>query len=112
MVDEKEIMELAFEAVELAKKSGKLRKGTNEVTKAAEKGAAKLVVIAKDVNPAEIVMHLKPLCKEKGVLFVQGGSKEDLGAAAGLGVGTSAVAIVQEGDSEPVLKKLATALKE
>ncbi len=111
MVDEKELLNLAFEAVELAKKSGKIRKGSNEVTKAVEKGIAKLVVVAKDVNPPEIIMHLKPLCEEKGALFVQTGTKDDLGAAAGLPVATATVAIVQEGDAASVIKQLEKVLK-
>jgi large subunit ribosomal protein L7Ae len=87
----------AYEAVELAKKSGKIKKGTNEVTKAAERGVAKLIVVAKDVSPAEVIMHLKPLCEEKKVPFVEVDSREELGAAAGLQVSTSAVAVIQEG---------------
>ena len=47
MADEK--IEIAYEAVEKAKASGKIKKGTNEVTKAVEKGIAKLVVVAEDV---------------------------------------------------------------
>lgn len=112
MVDEKEIADMAFEAVEKAKKSGKLRKGVNEAIKAVEKGTAKLVVIASDVNPPEIVMPFKPLCREKNIPLVKAGTKEDLGAAAGLGVGTSAVAVVVEGDGKDVIKKIAEALKE
>ena len=57
----------ALEAVELARTTGKLKKGTNEVTKAIERGTAKLVLVAKDVSPPEVVMHLPLLGKEKGV---------------------------------------------
>jgi len=89
--------EQAFEAIELAKKSGKIKKGTNEVTKAVERGIAKLVAVAKDVSPQEVILHLKPLCKEKNIPFIEVDSKEELGAAAGLQVSTSAVAVVQEG---------------
>ena len=89
--------ERAYETIELAKKSGKIKKGTNEVTKSIEKGIAKLVVVAKDTSPQEIVMHLKPLCNEKNIPFVEVDSKEELGAAAGLQVSTSAVAVIQEG---------------
>jgi large subunit ribosomal protein L7Ae len=89
--------EKAYETIELAKKSGKIKKGTNEVTKAAEKGIAKLVVVAKDVSPQEIIMHLKPICKEKDIPFVEVDSKEELGASAGLQVSTSAVVVMQEG---------------
>ena len=54
----KEIIDSVFEAVETAKSNGKIRKGVNEVTKAIERGEAKLVVIAQDITPAEITMHL------------------------------------------------------
>lgn len=96
----------AYEAVELAKKTGKLKKGTNEVTKVTEKGIAKLVLVAQDVNPKEIIMHLKPLCEEKSIPYVDVPSKEELGAAAGLGVPTSAIAIVVEGDAKDIIKQL------
>jgi len=52
--------------VEKARKTGKIEKGTNEVTKAIELGTAKLVVYASDVDPKEIVMHLPLLCKREG----------------------------------------------
>ncbi|MFC1648557.1 50S ribosomal protein L7Ae [Nanoarchaeota archaeon] len=96
----------ALEAVELARKTGKIRKGTNEATNAIERGKALLVVVAKDVNPPEVVMHLPLLCKEKGVKFVDVASKEELGAAAGLGVGTAAVAITKPGEAKDILKEL------
>jgi large subunit ribosomal protein L7Ae len=96
--------ERVFEAIELAKTTGKIKKGTNEVTKAIEKGTAKLVVIAKDITPPEITMHIPLLCKEKGISCVIVGNKEELGAAAGLEVPTGAVAIVQEGEAKKILK--------
>ncbi len=89
--------EKAYESIELAKKSGKIKKGTNEVTKSVERGTAKLVVVAKDISPQEIILHLKPLCEEKSIPFVEVDSREELGAAAGLQVSTSAVAVLQEG---------------
>ena len=45
----KEVVDKALEAIEIAKSTGKIRKGTNEATKALERGAAKLVAVAKDV---------------------------------------------------------------
>ncbi|MFH1590834.1 MAG: ribosomal L7Ae/L30e/S12e/Gadd45 family protein [archaeon] len=99
-----------FEAVELARATGKLKKGTNEVTKAIEKGTAKLVVYAKDVSPPEVIMHLPLLSKDKGIPCVEIGSKEELGVAAGLEVSTSAVAIIQEGDAKAIIKELAKEL--
>ena len=106
MVDEKELLDMAFEAVELAKKSGKVRKGTNEVTKAVEKGTAKLVVVAKDVNPPEIVMHLPLLAEEKDIVAVEVPTREDLGASAGLDVPTTTVAITQEGEAKKLVKEV------
>ena len=108
----KEIVNKAFEAIEITKKTGKLKKGVNEVTKALERDQAKLVVVAKNVNPKEILMHLPSLCSEKGVPLIVVSNKEDLGAAAGLPIGTSAVAITQEGDSKGLLKEIIEWLKE
>lgn len=96
----------ALEAIELARTTGKIKRGTNEVTKAIEKGQAKLVVYAKDINPPEIVMHLPLLSKEKNIPCVQVDSKEELGNAAGLAVPTSAIAIVKEGDAKDIIKEL------
>lgn len=98
--------EKVYEALEIAKNTGKIKKGTNEVTKAVERGIVKLVAVAKDVNPPEIIMHLGPLCKEKGILFFEVPSKEELGAAIGLQRPTSAAAIIQEGDAKGVIKEL------
>ncbi|MBI2133819.1 50S ribosomal protein L7ae [Candidatus Woesearchaeota archaeon] len=102
----KELAEKVFEAIEIAKTTGKLRKGTNEVTKAIERGVAKLVVVAKDTNPPEIVMHIPLIAKEKGIPVVEVQSKEELGAAAGLGIGTSSVAIIQEGNAKELIKEI------
>jgi len=106
VLDSKDVQEMALEAIEVAKATGKIRKGTNETTKAVEKGIAKLAVIAKDVNPPEITMHIPVLCEEKGTLCVQVATKEELGAAAGLEVGTSAVTITKEGDAAKILKQI------
>ncbi len=102
----KEVTKKAIEAIEVAKKTGKIKKGVNEVTKAIERGITKLVVVAKDVNPKEILMHLPVLCEEKKVPFVVVSSKSELGAAAGIEVGTSAVAVVKEGDSKDLIKEI------
>ncbi|MCC7574906.1 ribosomal L7Ae/L30e/S12e/Gadd45 family protein [Candidatus Woesearchaeota archaeon] len=97
--------EKAYQAVELANKSGKIKKGVNEVTKVVEKGKAKLVLFAGDVSPKEIVMHLPMICKEKKVPCVEVPSRAELGAAAGLPVGTVAVAIVEAGEAKDLLKE-------
>ncbi len=103
---EKDQTNKAYEAVELAVKTGKIKKGTNEVTKSIERGAAKLVLVAQDVNPQEVIMHLEPLCKEKETLCVKVPSREELGAAAGLSVATSSIAIIEAGEAESIIKEL------
>ena len=102
----KEVLDKVYEAIEIAKTTGKLRKGANETTKAIEKGQAKLVVVAKDVSPPEIVMHIPLLAEEKGVVCVQVPSKEELGAAAGIGIPTSSITIVQEGEAKQLIKEI------
>ncbi|MEK6812921.1 MAG: 50S ribosomal protein L7Ae [Nanoarchaeota archaeon] len=104
----KELVDKAYEAIEIAKKTGKIKKGSNEVTKIVERGLAKLVIYAQDVNPQEVVMHLPVLCKEKEVPYIMVPSKEELGAAAGLTVGTAAVAIVKEGDAKTLIDAIAS----
>lgn len=107
----KEIQDKALEVVEAAKTTGKIKKGVNETTKAIERGIAKLVLVAKDINPAEITMHIPPLCEEKNVPFVEVPSKDELGTAAGLSVSTAAVAVVDEGEGKKILKEIILKLK-
>ncbi len=89
-----------LEVVEVARETGKVRKGINEVTKAIERSQAKLVVIAEDTNPPEIIMHIPALCDEKKIKYVKVPSKSELGRAVGIGVSTSAVAIVEPGQAD------------
>jgi len=88
-----------YQIVEKAKRTGKIEKGTNEVTKAIERGVAKFVVYAKDVEPKEIVAHLPLICKEKGVSFLEVDSKQKLGIAVGLPVATSSIVIIEPGEA-------------
>lgn len=99
-----DVQQKALEVIEAAKNAGGIRKGTNEATKAIERGEAKLVVVAEDVDPEEIVMHLPQLCGEKGVPYCYVAEKASLGKAAGLGVGTAAIAVTKAGSAEEVLR--------
>lgn len=102
MVDQEKVLQ----AIELAKSTGKVSIGTNEATKAVERGIAKLVVTADDVQPKEVVMHLKPLCEEKKIPYATVNAKLDLGRAAGIQVPTAAVAIIEAGDSKKVIEEI------
>jgi len=108
----KELADKAYEAVEVARDTGKLRKGTNEATKAIERKHAVLVVIAEDVEPAEIVAHLPALCDEKGVPYVYVPSKRELGAAAGIDVPSAAIAIAEAGEAGSTVKDIIERIKE
>jgi large subunit ribosomal protein L7Ae len=87
----------AYDIVEKVKKEGKIEKGTNEVTKAIERGVAKAVIYATDVEPKEIIQHIPILCKEKGIPCKEVDSKKKLGISVGLPVATSSVAIIDTG---------------
>lgn len=98
--------EQIYTMIEVAKATGKIKKGVNEVTKIMERGLAKAVIIAEDANPKEITMHIPVIGKEKEVPVVNVPSKEELGAAAGLGVSTVAVVIVDAGDAKKDIEAL------
>ena len=89
-----------YAIVEKARKTGKIDKGTNEVTKAIERAVAKAVFYAKDVEPKEIVAHISIIAKEKGIPCFEVDSKQKLGIAAGVPVSASSVAIIEEGDAD------------
>jgi large subunit ribosomal protein L7Ae len=95
-----------LEMIEIARETGKLKKGVNEATKAVERNVAKAVIIADDVDPPEIVMHLNPLCDEKKIAIFSVPSKVELGRAAGLDVQTAAIAITDLGDAKKKLDQI------
>jgi len=107
----KEVIDKILQLVEIAKNTGKIRKGTNEATKAVERGIAKLVVIAEDVEPKEIVMHLPALCSEKKIFCVYVPNKVELGRSAGLDVPSASIAIVEVGDGKDLLKEVISKLE-
>jgi large subunit ribosomal protein L7Ae len=90
----------AYSIIEKARKTGKIDKGTNEVTKAIERGVAKFVVYASDVEPKEIVQHIPLLCREKKIPCKEVDSKQKLGIVAGVPVSTSSVAVIEAGDAK------------
>jgi len=107
-----DIQRKALELCNIAKNSGKIKKGTNEVTKVIEKGTAKLVLIAGDVNPPEIVMHLGPLCNEKQISYIFINDKKAIGSVVGVNVGCSAAAIVDAGEGKNLLKEVSDLIKQ
>jgi large subunit ribosomal protein L7Ae len=102
----KEISDKAYQLVQIAKDSGKLRKGTNESTKAVERAVAKLVLIAEDVDPPQVVAHLPILCEERKISYLFVPSKLELGRAAGIDVGCAAISVLDGGEGAKTLKEL------
>jgi large subunit ribosomal protein L7Ae len=102
----------AIEALEVARDTGTVKKGTNETTKAVERGNASLVYIAEDVSPEEIVMHLPELADEKEIPFVFVETQDDVGHAAGLEVGSAAAAIVDAGDADEDVEDITTTVED
>ena len=95
-----------YSIVEKARKTGKIEKGTNEVTKAIELGTAQFVVYASDVDPKEIVQHLPVLCKEKGIPCQKVDSKQKLGISAGIPVSTASIAVIKAGEAADDIKQI------
>ncbi len=107
----KELADKVYELVELARDGGKIRKGTNEVTKLVERGETQMVVMAEDVSPPEILMHMPALCEERSVPYAYVPSKSELGNASGLEKPTAALAVIDAGKGKPLLDELAEKLK-
>lgn len=108
----KEVQDLAYDIVEKARDGGKLSKGANEATKQVERGQAKIVVLAEDVTPEEILAHMPLLCEEKNIPYTYVPSKQELGVSAGLHVGTSAVAILNVGKDKSSVETLIKKVEE
>jgi large subunit ribosomal protein L7Ae len=102
----KDLVNEVYEAVRLARQSGKVRKGTNETTKAIERGVSKLVVIAEDVQPPEVVAHLPILCEERNAAYIFVPSKQQLGESLGIDVGSAAATIVDAGDAQHIVDQV------
>ena len=108
----KELQDIAYEIVEVARDTGKVRKGTNETTKAVERAIAKFVVIAEDVDPPEIIFHLPIMCQEKNIAFIYVASKQQLGRALGIDVPSASAAIIESGDAQRLIDDLSKKLKD
>jgi len=101
-----------YESVRVAHQSGKVKKGTNEVTKAIERGISKLVIIAEDVEPPEVVAHLPILCEEHGIPYGFVPSRQELGKSLGIDVTSAAAAILDSGDAQHIVDQIVASLSQ
>jgi large subunit ribosomal protein L7Ae len=106
----KELTEAAYEALQVALDTGKVKKGTNETTKAVERGIAKLVYIAEDVQPPEVVAHLPLLCDEMRIQYIYVPSKNRLGMSINIPVGSAAASIINPGDASDLVQEILSRL--
>ena len=107
----KDLVDKTYEVVELARDSGKVRRGVNEVTKLVERGGVAIVVMSEDVQPPEILAHMPLLCEEKNIPYAYVPSKQELGVASGLKVSTASVAVMEPGKGKPLLEELVSKVK-
>ena len=101
-----ELAAKSLEALELARDTGRVKKGTNEATKAIERGVARLVIVGEDVSPPEIVAHIPPLCEEKKTPYIYVKKQTEIGSAVGLGVKSAAAAIVEPGKGKELVEEI------
>jgi len=99
-----------LEALRVAAQTGKVRKGTNEATKAIERGISKLIVIAEDVEPPEVVAHLPLICEEQNAAYAFVPSKQELGKALGIEVTSAAAAILDAGDAQHIIDEVVASM--
>lgn len=95
-----------LEALRVAATTGKVKKGTNEATKAIERNHSKLVIIAEDVQPPEVVAHLPLLCDEQRAAYAFVPSKHELGKALGIDTTSAAAAILDSGDAKHIVDQV------
>ena len=95
-----------YESLRVAVETGKVKRGTNEATKAIERGISKLIIIAEDVEPPEVVAHLPILCEEQGAAYAFVPSKQELGKALGIEVTSAAAAILDSGDAQHIIDEV------
>ncbi|KON29101.1 50S ribosomal protein L7 [miscellaneous Crenarchaeota group archaeon SMTZ1-55] len=106
----RELSDVAYEALQVARDTGKISRGTNEATKAVERSVATLVYIAEDVEPPEVVAHLPVLCEERQIPFIFVPSRYRLGEATGLDVGAASACIVDPGNASELVKEICAKL--
>jgi len=104
-----DLADKALQLVQVASETGKIRVGTNEVTKSSERAEAKLVIMAEDVDPVEILVHIPMLCEEKRIPYLYVPKKQRLGQSAGLSKSAASVAVVEPGEARPLLDEIAAA---
>jgi ribosomal protein L7Ae-like RNA K-turn-binding protein len=85
--------EAVYEVLEESIRRVPVARGVLETVRFIEKGRARTVLLAANVEPRERLDIVRSLCEQKGVRMILVRDKVRLGRAAGLDVGTSCVAL-------------------
>ena len=64
------------------------------------RGGRRLVVLAGDISPVDVITHVPILCEEAGVPYVYVPSKEDLGLAGATKRPTSCIMVTPKADAD------------
>ena len=89
-----ELATTILELVQQATNYKQLKRGANESAKALNRGIAELIVLAGDVEPLAILLHLPLLCEDKNVPYVFVPSRAALGRACGVSRSVMAAAVL------------------
>jgi large subunit ribosomal protein L7Ae len=93
------------------KRPNSLRSGMNTVTTLVEKKKAQLVIIAHDVEPIELVLHLPTLCRKMGIPYCIVKGKARLGRLVHLKTCSSLALTDVNVDDKSGLTKIIEAIK-
>ncbi|XP_014673161.1 PREDICTED: 60S ribosomal protein L7a-like [Priapulus caudatus] len=93
------------------KRAPVVRSGVNTVTTLIEQKKAQLVIIAHDVEPIEIVVHLPTLCRKMGVPYCIVKGKARLGCVVGRKTATCLAIATINPEDRASLSKLSEAVK-
>jgi len=100
------------EAPQASKKPNVVKYGINHITRLVEQKKAKLVIIADDVDPVEIVVWLPALCRKMQVPYAIVKGKARLGTVVGKKTATALAIVNVNKDDKAEFGTLATAIKE
>lgn len=93
------------------KRPNVIRSGMNTVTSLVEKKKAQLVIIAHDVEPIELVLHLPTLCRKMGIPYCIVKGKARLGRLVNLKTCSSLALTDVNSEDKSTLAKLTEAIK-
>lgn len=106
----KDLVNPIYESLRSSATSGKVKRGTNEVTKSIERNTTILVIIAEDVDPPEVVAHLPILCDQQKIPYAYVPNQQELGKSLGMETRAAAAAVIDAGDAKNIVDQVIESL--